>query len=64
MLMAGALAIYATTDVAFMAPPPQRPARKAKSGGPIQRAIAWLNEIASELDELPWVPPVTRRYPY
>ena len=68
MLMAGALAMYATTDVALLAPPPhrpQRPARKAKGGGRFERAMSGLrDEIASMFDERPWLPQVTRRYPF
>lgn len=68
MRTVGALAMFATADVVFMAPPPhrpQRPARKAKGAGPIQRALTGLrDEIASILDEGPWLPQVTRQYPY
>ncbi len=67
MLTAGALAIF-TADVAFAAPPPHRPnrpARKANQGAGILGAISRLRTgIASGLDESPWFPQVTRKYPY
>ena len=64
----GALAMFATADVVFMTPSPNRPersARKAKGAGPIQQALTGLRTgIASILDEGPWLPRVTRNYPY
>ena len=67
MLTAGALAIF-TADVAFAVPPPNRPnrpARKANQGAGILGAIRRLRqEVASGLDESPWLPQVTRHYPY
>ena len=67
MLTAGALAIYAA-DVAFGVQPPKRPkrpARKPRQGAGILGAMRRLRrEIATGLDESPWFPQVTRRYPY
>lgn len=67
MLTAGALAMF-TADVAFAAPPPNRPdrpSRKANQGAGILGTIRRLRRgIARGLDESPWPPQVTRRNPY
>jgi hypothetical protein len=68
MLMAGALAILATADTALMGPPPnrpKRPARKTDQGAGVLRPIRWLRDgFAGLVDDGPWMPMVSRQYPY
>jgi hypothetical protein len=68
MLTAGALAMFATAETALMGPPPnrpKRPARKADQGAGYLRAIRWLRDgFADLVDDGPWLPMVSRQYPY
>jgi len=69
MLTAGALALYASAEIATMAPPPippARPAPKADRRPRILRAFDRVRDgLAAIADQPPWLPVVVgRSYPY
>jgi hypothetical protein len=68
MLTAGALALYAAAETATMAPPPIRPTRpapKADRRPRILRAFGRMRiGLTGLVDGPPWLPAITRSYPY